>query len=74
MGKPEGKRPFGRPKRRWENNIKTDLQDMGCGGYELNQAGSNRDRRRVFVNAVMNLRIFYFKLSPCSVCCMFSSG
>jgi len=34
VGKPEGKRPLGRPRHRWENNIKMDLQEMGCGGFE----------------------------------------
>jgi hypothetical protein len=40
VGKPEGKRPLGRPRRRWEDNIKVDLQAVGCGGYELDLAGS----------------------------------
>ena len=40
VGKPEGKRPLGRPRRRWEDNIKMDLQEVGCGGYELDRAGS----------------------------------
>jgi len=39
MGKPEGRKPLGRPKRRWENNIKMDLQEVGCGGHELDRAG-----------------------------------
>jgi hypothetical protein len=38
--KPEGMRPFGRPRRRWNDNIKMDLQEMGCGGYGLDRAGS----------------------------------
>ena len=57
VGKPEGKRPLGRPKRRWEDNIKIDLQEVGgsCGDWmELVQ---DRDRWRVLVNAVMNLRV-----------------
>jgi len=40
VGKPEGKRPFGRPRHRWEDNIKMNLQEVGCQEYELNQAGS----------------------------------
>ena len=40
VGKPEGKRPLGRPRRRWEDNIKMDLQEVGCGGYRLHRAGS----------------------------------
>jgi len=39
-GKPEGKRSLGRPRRRWEDNIKMDLQEVGCGGHGLEQAGS----------------------------------
>ena len=40
LGKREGKRPLGRPRRRWEDNIKMDLQEVGCGGYGLDRAGS----------------------------------
>jgi len=40
VGKPGGKRPLGRPRRRWEDNIKMDLQEVGCGGYGLERAGS----------------------------------
>ena len=40
VGKREGKRPLGRPRRRWEDNIKMDLQEVGCGGYGLDRAGS----------------------------------
>ena len=40
VGKPEGKRPLGRPRHRWEDNIKMDLQELGCEGYELDRAGS----------------------------------
>jgi len=40
VGKPEGKKPLGRPRRRWEDNIKMDLQEVGCGGYGLDRAGS----------------------------------
>jgi hypothetical protein len=52
VGKPEGKRPLGRPRRRWEDNIKMDLQEVGCGGMDR-----DTDRWRAVVNAVMNLRV-----------------
>ena len=42
VGKPEGKRPLGRPRRRWEDNIKIDLQEVECGGYGLDRAGSGK--------------------------------
>ena len=56
MGKPEGKRPFGRPRRRWEDNIKMDRQEVGCGGMDWIELAQDRDRWRPLVNAVMNLR------------------
>jgi hypothetical protein len=53
--KPEGKRPHGRPKRRWEDSIKMNLQDLGCGGMGWIEPAQDRDRWWALVNAVMNL-------------------
>jgi hypothetical protein len=55
VGKPEGKRPLGRPKLRWEDNIKMDLQEVGCGDIDWIELVQARDRCRTLVNAVMNL-------------------
>jgi len=57
VGKPWGKRPLGRPRRTWEDNIKMDLQEVGCEGMDFIELTQNRDRLRALVNAVMNLRI-----------------
>ena len=57
VGKPEGKRPLGRPRRRWEDNIKMDLQEVGCGGVDWIELAQDRDRWGALVNAVMNLRV-----------------
>jgi len=57
VGKPEGKRPFRRRRRRWEDNIKMDLQEVGCRGMDWIELAQDRDRWRVLVKAVMNLRI-----------------
>ena len=56
VGKPEGKRPLGRPRRRLEDNIKMDLQELGTGGDWMELA-QDKDRWRALVNKVMNLRI-----------------
>ena len=55
--KPKGKRPFGRPRRRWEENINVDLREVGCGGMDWIDLAQDRDSWRAFVNAVMNLRV-----------------
>ena len=55
VGKPEGKRPLGRPRRSWEDNIKMDLQEVGCEGMNCIDVAQDRDRWRALVNAVMNL-------------------
>ena len=57
VGKPEGKRPLGRPRRRWENNIKLDFQEVGCGGMDWINLAQHRDRWRALVNAVMNHQV-----------------
>ena len=80
VGKPEGKRPLGRPRHRWEDNIKIDLQEVrgGCGDWmELAQ---DRDRWRALVSTVMNLRVPKMRAISCllqnqvasheGLCCM----
>jgi len=57
VGKPEGKRPFGRPGRRWEDNIKMDLQEVGYGGMDWIELAQYKDRWRALVKAVMNFRV-----------------
>ena len=54
--KPEGKRPLGRPRRRWEDNIKIDLQEIGCGGMDWIELAQDRDKWQALVNVVMNFR------------------
>ena len=56
MGKPEGERPLGRPRLRWEDNIKMELQEVRCGGMDWIKLAQDRDSWRVLVNAVMNFR------------------
>jgi hypothetical protein len=57
VGKPEGRRPVGRPRRRWEDNIKMDLRLGGGGGVDWIDVAQDRDRWRAVVNTMMNLRV-----------------
>jgi hypothetical protein len=57
LEKPEGKRPLGRPRLRWEDGIKMDLRETGWRGVELVHLAQDRDRWRAVVNAVMKLRV-----------------
>jgi hypothetical protein len=57
MGKPEGKRPLGRPRRRWEDGIRQELREIGWGSVDCIQLAQNRDRWRAVVNMVMKLRV-----------------
>jgi hypothetical protein len=59
VGRPEGRRPLGRLRCRWEDNIKMDLQEVGWGGMDWIGLAQDRDRRRVLVNAVINLHVPY---------------
>jgi hypothetical protein len=57
VGKPEGRRPLGRPRRRWEDNIKMDLREVGRGCMDWINLAQDRDRWRALVYKVMNLRV-----------------
>jgi hypothetical protein len=57
MKKPEGKRSLGRPRRRWEDNIRMDLREIGWGGTDWIDLAQDRDQWRALVNTVMNLRV-----------------
>jgi hypothetical protein len=61
VGKPEGKSPLGRPRRRWEDNTQTDLLEVGCGGIDWTDLVQDRDRWRALLNDVKNLRVPYSK-------------
>jgi hypothetical protein len=75
VGKPEGKRPIGRPRRRWVDNVKMDLLEIGWGGVDWIGLAQDRDKWRALVNAVMNLRVPYNarKLSSGYIICGLSS-
>jgi len=57
IGRPEGKRPLGRPRRRWQDNIKLDLREIGTDEANWIRLAQDRDRWQAFVNTVMNLRV-----------------
>ena len=57
VGKPEGKRPLGRPRRRWVDNNRMDLQEVGCGYMDWIGLAQDKDRWRTLMSAVMNLRV-----------------
>jgi hypothetical protein len=57
VGKPEGKIPLGRSRRRWVNNIRNDLQEVRCGYMDWIELAQDRDRWRTLVSAVMNIRV-----------------
>ena len=57
LGKPEGNSLLGRPRRRWEDNIKMDLQEVGCGGMDWIELAQDRERWRAFVNVLMDFQV-----------------
>ena len=57
VGRPEGRRPLERPRRRWEDNIRMDLREVGCGGVDWMELAQDRDRCGALVSAVINLRV-----------------
>jgi len=57
VGKPEGRRPLGRPRRRWVDNIRMDLQEVGCGYIDWIGLAQDRERWRTLVSVIMNLRV-----------------
>jgi hypothetical protein len=68
LGKPEGKRPLGRPNHRWEDGIKMDLTEIGWGSVEWIQVAQDRDRWRALVNTMMNFRSDAMELVRNSIC------
>ena len=71
VGKPEGKRPLGRPRRRWEDNIKMDLREVGCDPGECIDLAEDRDKWRAYVMAVMNLVCLKSQLVSIVFCTFF---
>jgi hypothetical protein len=63
VGKPEGRRPLGRPRRRWEDDIKMDLREVGCRGADWIDLAQDRDGWRTLMYTVMNLRVGHFTFS-----------
>jgi hypothetical protein len=63
VGKPEEKRPLGRPRHIWEDGIRMDLREIGCGGLEWIHLAQVRDRWRALVNAVMNPRFWHHRVN-----------
>jgi hypothetical protein len=57
VGKPEGKRPLGRPRRKWENNTKINLRELGWCGIDWNYLAQDKEQCRALVNTVMDLRV-----------------
>jgi hypothetical protein len=57
VGKPEGKRPLGRPRRRWVHNVKMDVREIGWGGMDWSGLAQDTDQWRALVNTVMNVRV-----------------
>jgi hypothetical protein len=57
VGKPGGKRPLGRPKRRWMDNVRMNLEEVGCGDVDWIGLAQDRNRWRALVNSVLNLRV-----------------
>jgi hypothetical protein len=57
VGKPEGKRPLGRPRHRWEDNIRIDLQELGCGGMDWIDLTQGGERWPALVNAIMSIQV-----------------
>jgi len=68
VGIPVGKIPLGRPRCRWEDNIKMDLQEVGCGGMDWIDLAQDRDRWRALVNAVMNIWVPYNEGNLLTIC------
>ena len=68
VGKPEGKRPLGRARRRWVDNIRMDLQEVGCGYMDWIGLAQDRDRWRTLVSVVMNLRVPWIAWNFLTIC------